>query len=170
MINGKIKLNKVVLALGGNKGNVNEMFKKAIELIKTNIGLVSKSSSLYKTAAWGVTNQPDFINQVIVVETALTPLMLLNVCMQIEKELGRIRTSENRWKERVIDIDVLFYNNELILTPNLEIPHPQLENRKFILIPLVEILPNFIHPKLKKSIKSILRSCSDTLEVELLTD
>lgn len=170
MINGKIKLNKVVLALGGNKGNVNETFKKAIGLIKTNIGLVSKSSSLYKTAAWGVTNQPDFINQIIVVETKMSPTELLGICMKIETLLGRTRNSENRWKERVIDIDILFYNNEIILLPNLEIPHPEIENRKFILVPLVEILPNFIHPKLKKSIKSILNNCSDTLKVVLIMD
>lgn len=170
MISGKNKLNKVVLALGGNKGDVNQTFIETKQFIEKKIGAITKSSSLYKTAAWGISNQPDFINQVIIVETKLNPLELLNACLKTEKELGRVRIPENRWKERVIDIDILFYNNEIILLPNLEIPHPEIENRKFILVSLTEILPNFIHPKLKKSIKSILKSCSDTLKVELLTN
>lgn len=165
MISGKNKLNKVVLSLGGNKGDVFQTFKKVIKAIEEQIGKALKSSSFYKTAAWGITNQPDFINQVIVIETQYNPTSLLDVCMQIEKELGRIRTLENRWKERTIDIDILYYNNEIISLTDLEIPHPQIENRKFILIPLTEIIPDYIHPKRRLSNKALLMRCKDELEV-----
>jgi len=165
MINGKNKLNQVILSLGGNKGDVIQTFIETKQLIEKNIGLISKSSSLYKTAAWGETNQSDFLNQVILVTTNLFPIELLQECMKIEKQLGRVRTDKNRWKERIIDIDILFYNNETITLHDLEIPHPQIANRKFILIPLREISPNLVHPILKKTIKNLEKNCNDKLNV-----
>lgn len=165
MMNGKNKSNQVILSLGGNQGDVVQTFIETKQLIEKNIGLISKSSSLYKTAAWGETNQSDFLNQVILVTTNLFPIELLNKCMEIEKHLGRVRTDKNRWKERIIDIDILFYNNETTTLPNLEIPHPQIANRKFILIPLVEIFPELVHPVLKKTIKNLEKNCNDKLNV-----
>ncbi|PIQ17085.1 MAG: 2-amino-4-hydroxy-6-hydroxymethyldihydropteridine diphosphokinase [Flavobacteriales bacterium CG18_big_fil_WC_8_21_14_2_50_32_9] len=165
MINGKNKLNQVILSLGGNQGDVIQTFIETKQLIEKNIGLISKSSSLYKTAAWGETNQSDFLNQVILVTTNLFPIELLQECMKIEKQLGRVRTDKNRWKERIIDIDILFYNNETITLHDLEIPHPQIANRKFILIPLREISPNLVHPILKKTIKNLEKNCNDKLNV-----
>ncbi|MBW6482278.1 MAG: 2-amino-4-hydroxy-6-hydroxymethyldihydropteridine diphosphokinase [Vicingaceae bacterium] len=165
MMNGKNKSNQVILSLGGNQGDVNQTFIETKQLIEKNIGLISKSSSLYKTAAWGETNQSDFLNQVILVTTNLSPIELLSKCMEIEKHLGRVRTDKNKWRERIIDIDILFYNNETINLPNLEIPHPQITNRKFILIPLREILPDLVHPILKKTIKNLEENCSDKLNV-----
>jgi len=165
MINGKNKLNQVILSLGGNQGDVIQTFIETKQLIEKNIGLISKSSSLYKTAAWGETNQSDFLNHVILVTTNLFPIELLQECMKIEKQLGRVRTDKNRWKERIIDIDILFYNNETITLHDLEIPHPQIANRKFILIPLREISPNLVHPILKKTIKNLEKNCNDKLNV-----
>lgn len=165
MINGKNKTNNVVLSLGGNQGNVIQSFENAISLIEGEIGKLTKSSSLYQTSAWGVHNQPDFLNQVIEITTTLNPTECLNICMEIEKKLGRVRNKTNRWKERVIDIDILFYNEAIISLPDLEIPHPQIPYRKFILIPLMEIMPHFIHPVLKKTIKFLSKSCVDKLDV-----
>ncbi len=142
-----------------------QTFIETKQLIEKNIGLISKSSSLYKTAAWGETNQSDFLNQVILVATNLSPIELLNKCMEIEKHLGRVRTDKNKWRERIIDIDILFYNSETITLPNLEIPHPQIAYRKFILTPLREILPNLVHPILKKTIKNLEKNCNDKLNV-----
>lgn len=154
--------NKVVLGLGGNVGNVQNTLTKCIDLLSCKLGEVQLKSSLYKTKAWGVENQPDFINQVIEIETDLSPTECLTVCQNIEQELGRVRQA--KWHQRTIDIDVLFFNDEIINTPDLKIPHPFIQDRNFVLFPLAEILPNYRHPKLKKTILELKNSCSDNLE------
>ncbi len=154
----------VVLLLGGNIGDTRSYFEKAKELIVESIGNISDQSSLYRSAAWGKTDQPDFLNQVIVVKTKLKPRELLNSVQQIEMTIGRVR--EIKWGERKIDIDILFYDDLEIQETDLIVPHPFIQERKFTLIPLAEVLGNFIHPVTKITINQMLKRCKDPLSVK----
>jgi 2-amino-4-hydroxy-6-hydroxymethyldihydropteridine diphosphokinase len=156
--------NTLLLSLGGNVGDVRKVFAKAINGIESELGEVLKQSSIYKTAAWGVENQPDFLNQVLIVETKLKPLDCLTKVLKLEHDLGRVRSGK-KWEERVIDIDILFYDEKVIDLPNLKVPHPFLHERNFILIPLVEIYSDFVHPQLNKTILELKKMCFDDLEV-----
>jgi 2-amino-4-hydroxy-6-hydroxymethyldihydropteridine diphosphokinase len=156
-------MNKIYLLLGSNMGNSKQQLTKAVKKIKKKIGTVNRLSSLYSTAAWGNTNQPDFLNQVIVATTKLTAAQTIQTILIIEKEMGRIRTKKNA--PRIIDIDILFFNKEIINTKNLTVPHPQLQNRNFVLVPLNQLSPNLKHPVLNKTIHQLLRVCSDKLTV-----
>tara|TARA_R110001592_G_scaffold178589_3_gene419722 strand:- start:1973 stop:2485 length:513 start_codon:yes stop_codon:yes gene_type:complete len=156
--------NRLILSLGGNVGNVRAVFKNAINQIPSELGEVLKQSSIYKTAAWGVENQPDFLNQVLIVKTKYTPKDCLAKLLNLELDLGRIRNGK-KWEERVIDIDILFYNSEIIDLPSLKIPHPFVHERNFILIPLAEIYGNFVHPQLNKTILDLRKESIDRLQV-----
>lgn len=155
--------NGIYLLLGGNLGDVSNTFKTAKHLLISNNVNVVKNSSLYKTAAWGNTAQPDFLNQVLQVETSLHPDALLKLILEIEHQIGRKR--KEKWGPRVIDIDILYYNQEIIRQANLQIPHPEIENRKFALLPLSEIAGDFIHPENKKSQQWLLAHSKDNLPV-----
>ncbi len=157
-------MNKTYLLLGSNIGNSRQQLLTAIKNIAKQIGNVSRQSSLYATAAWGNTNQPDFLNQVIVVETMLTALQTIDVILNIENKMGRVRTIKNA--PRIIDIDILFFNKERIAEKRLVVPHPQIENRRFVLIPLNELSPNFKHSVSHKTIHQLLHDCNDTLDVK----
>jgi len=161
-------MNEVFLLLGGNIGDRNNYLNKAKEKIENSIGKIIKHSSIYETAAWGVTNQADFLNQVIVCKTSLNAKDCLKVSQSIEIELERIR--HKKWSERTIDIDILYFNNEIIYSNELIVPHPEIPNRRFTLIPLTEINPNKIHPSLKHSQKQLLENCFDKMEVKIFTD
>ena len=137
-------MNKVYLLLGSNKQNPKKKLAKAKLLINTQIGKIDRQSSIYETAAWGYTNQPNFLNQVVILQSAFTPSEILQKILTIEKKMGRVRTIKNA--PRSIDIDILFYNKEIIKDENLQVPHPLLQQRKFVLTPLNELLPNFKHP------------------------
>ena len=156
-------MNKVYLSIGGNLGKRRANLAKAVFLINQQIGSVITVSSLYKTKAWGVENQPDFLNQVLIVETRLSPEQVLATALAIETKMGRKR--ERKWYTRLIDIDVLFYGQEVIKTDNLTLPHPFLQDRNFVLVPLAEIAPDYIHPILKKYVKELLNTCPDGLAV-----
>ena len=158
-------MNKLILSLGGNKGNVATTFLHVENDISNEIGKILKSSSSYKTAAWGNTNQPDFLNKVIKVATDLSVEECLHKVLLIEKKWGRIRTYK-KWEARTIDIDILFYNDLILNKKQLIVPHPYLQDRKFVLIPLVEILPDYNHPLLNKSLKVLLEKCVDVLDVQ----
>ena len=157
--------NTVVLSLGGNIGDVKEVFNQATISLNENVGELVSKSSIYQTKAWGVENQPDFLNQVLVCSTKLSPDSVLEICLSTENLLGRDRTGKEKWQERIIDIDVLFYESEIIKTHNLTIPHPLLHKRNFILFPLTEIFPDFIHPTLNKTVNELKKSCEDKLQV-----
>ena len=159
-------MNTCYLLLGGNLGDKEKNLKQAIVLLEQKLGSTAKKSSIFITAAWGNTNQPPFYNQAISINTVLSPLDLLKEILKIEEQIGRKRTND-KWQERIIDIDILFYNNEVIELPELKIPHPFIQDRKFVLIPMNEIAPDFIHPVLKKTIKQLLWECKDNLEVRL---
>ena len=156
-------MNKVYLLLGSNKQNPKKKLAKAKLLINAQIGKIDRQSSIYETAAWGYTNQTNFLNQVVILQSAFTPSEILQKILTIEKKMGRVRTIKNA--PRSIDIDILFYNKEIIKDENLQVPHPLLQQRKFVLTPLNELLPNFKHPVLKKSIHHLLRICKDKLSV-----
>lgn len=157
-------MNKTYLLLGSNMGNSKMRLSKAISLIHKQIGKTLRQSSLYTTAAWGNTKQPDFLNQVIIIETKLSAEQTMQSILSIEKKMGRIRTVKNA--PRIIDIDILFFNKEIILQDDLIIPHPQIKNRRFVLVPLNELSPNFKHPVLKKTIHKLFIHCPDKLNVK----
>lgn len=152
------------LLLGSNLGDRELLLEKAIKLIDQKIGKIFAKSSIYETAAWGKTDQPNFLNLALGVETTLSPLELLNTLLVIEEKLGRMR--DVKWGARLIDIDIIFYSNEVVdLGEKLKIPHLEMQNRRFVLKPLAEISPNFIHPILKKTILELLENLNDGLDV-----
>jgi 2-amino-4-hydroxy-6-hydroxymethyldihydropteridine diphosphokinase len=144
-------------------GNREENLLKAQKLIDKKVGKVHSKSSIYETAAWGITEQNAFLNQVLEIETVFSPDAVLHLLLKIEKNMGRIR--EIKWGERSIDIDVLYYYNEIISNENLVVPHPFIQERKFVLVPLCEIAPVFIHPRLKQSNLELLEKCQDSGEI-----
>ncbi|HMJ48610.1 MAG TPA: 2-amino-4-hydroxy-6-hydroxymethyldihydropteridine diphosphokinase, partial [Ferruginibacter sp.] len=133
-------------------------------LISKRIGLIKRKSHLYNTAPWGNINQPDFLNQVLIVSTRLPALETMKAILAIEEKIGRVRTVKNA--PRIIDIDILFFDKDIINESILTVPHPALANRMFVLVPLNELSPAFIHPVLKKSIHYLLKNCPDTLGVK----
>lgn len=157
-------MNQAYLLTGGNMGNRRENLAKAFESIKKDCGPVLKASSIYETAAWGKNDQPSFLNQVLEIEMALTPPQLLKTILHIEEKIGRVR--QEKYGPRIIDIDILLFNDEVHQLPMLKIPHPQLQNRRFVLAPLAEIAPDLIHPVLKKTIAELLAICPDKLAVK----
>ena len=161
-------MNTGFLLLGGNLGNREKMLKDASALLERDTGAIINSSSVYETAAWGVTGQPDFLNQVLVVETALTCRQLLHKVQQIELLLGRKRCE--KWHARTIDIDILYFNEEVIDQPDLKVPHPEMHRRNFTLHPLAEVAPFFVHPLLQQNSLQLLKTSPDGLPVSRLTD
>lgn len=156
-------MNTTYLLLGSNMGNSRQQLLQAKKNIQQQIGKIIRQSNLYSTAAWGNTPQPDFLNQVIIVQTKLTAAQTMQSILTIEKKMGRIRNKKN--DPRIIDIDILFYNKEIIDNSNLIVPHPQLQNRNFVLVPLNQLSPNFKHPVLNKTIHQLLRNSPDKLTV-----
>lgn len=147
---------KIVLAFGSNLGDREEYILAAYRLLEEELGVLIKKSSFIETPAWGFESDNSFINSVAVFETQKTPYEALEICNRIEKELGRQRNSLHKgYQNRTIDIDILFYEDIVLDTPTLKIPHPLIEERDFVLIPLKEILPNLLHPILKKEIRDI---------------
>lgn len=160
-------MNVTYLCLGGNIGDREKALQLALFEINLLIGVITAESGIYETEAWGVENQQAYLNQCIEVKTELNPNELIQKLLHIEKELGRERTESETYEPRTIDIDILFYNQEIIDSKQLTIPHPRLHLRKFVLIPLSDICPNYLHPILNKTIFNILSDCEDHSEVKL---
>lgn len=154
-------MNKAILLIGGNLGDRTGHLQQAVEQIDKQVGKVEKISSLYETAAWGHVEQPDYLNQAILVSTGMDARTLLQTVLAIEHNIGRIR--RQKWGARVIDIDIIFYNDAIINEPDLKIPHPQMQFRQFVLVPLKEIIPDWQHPVLHQSVSTLLENCTDTL-------
>lgn len=158
----------VYLSIGSNSGDrlANLQHITSRLTMREDIDLI-QASSFYETEPWGEKNQPWFLNAVLQIKTQLTPTELLNVCQDIEAKLGRNREKEAHWGERPADIDILFYDKEIILGNNLSIPHKHLHERAFVLVPLLEIAPNFIHPALNKSTEELYDDLNSPEEVFL---
>lgn len=156
----------IFLLLGTNQGDRDQHLLMARQLIIENIGKIIHFSSCYKTAAWGNTDQPEFYNQVIEVETNFSAQNLLAGILRIEELMGRKRLE--KWGPRIIDIDLLFFKNHIINDSTLNLPHPGIPHRRFTLVPLAEIAPEFEHPVLHKNIRTLLTECTDTLPVALV--
>jgi 2-amino-4-hydroxy-6-hydroxymethyldihydropteridine diphosphokinase len=160
-------MNVTYLCLGGNIGDREKALSHAIQKISEQVGDIQAKSTIYETEAWGVENQQAYLNQCIKVKTDLKATELIDVLLLIEKELGRERTINQIYEPRTIDIDILFYNNDIINESKLLVPHPRLHVRKFVLIPLEEIASNYLHPLLNKTIFNLLSECEDTSDVKL---
>jgi 2-amino-4-hydroxy-6-hydroxymethyldihydropteridine diphosphokinase len=156
-------MNTVYIQLGSNIGERKSYIAKSMDQIEENIGKIIIESSIFETIPWGNENQNNFLNSVIKINTTLDAFRVLKKSQEIENNLGRERVE--KWGERTIDIDILFYNNEIINTTKLNIPHPFIQKRKFVLVPLSEIAPNYIHPTLKKNISTLLSECKDNQKV-----
>ena len=161
-------MDNVYLLIGGNLGNRVENLENAVKLIGTRAGKITRSSRIFETAAWGITDQNPFLNQALELDTPYEAKMLLDILLEIELELGRIRAQKNG--PRLIDIDILFYGSDIISEPGLTIPHPLLQERRFALAPLNDINPGFMHPLFKKTIKQLLEECKDPLDAAPFSD
>lgn len=156
-------MNNAYLLIGGNLGDRLVNLQNAIQQIEMHVGKIISSSAIYETAAWGFTEQPPFFNQALQVQTHLSPTELMQQLLVIEKSLGRERLIP--LGPRSIDIDIIFYNNEIIQNDLVTIPHPRMEQRNFVLIPLNEIAPHFIHPLLDIPTCTLLKQCKDQSHV-----
>ncbi len=156
-------MNTVYILTGGNLGDRSVNMETAQKFLSGEIGKIERSSLVYETAAWGNNNQPDFYNQVHIIKTTLTAREIMKEILTIEERMGRKRTFKNA--ARLIDIDILFFNDEIINIPGLIIPHAEITNRRFVLEPLNELSPKMIHPMLNKTMSELLSTCSDNLKV-----
>ncbi len=159
-------MNKVYLLTGGNMGNRQAMLEQAKNRIQKEIGVISAWSEIYETAAWGKADQPSFLNQALETTALLSAREVLSGVLSIEAKMGRFR--QEKFGPRIIDIDILLYNNAIINEPGLIIPHARLAGRRFALTPLAEIAPDYVHPILKETIGTLLLNCKDELPVKKL--
>lgn len=151
----------VYFSLGSNLGDRRKNIATAIEEISTNIGRVNKTSSIFESEPIGDKSHPKYLNCCVSAFSGLTPNQIMQKCLKIETKLGRVR-GEEKWAPRTIDIDIVFYSDKVVSTPILTVPHPAAHKRLFVLMPMAEIAPDYIHPKLKKSVWQLLNECSDT--------
>ena len=158
-----MKKQTAFLLLGANLGDRKSNLEKAAHWIEKRIGFIKAKSALYETKPWGKPDQPDFLNQVLLLETDQSPGHLLKTALTIEHEMGRIR--KEKWGARLIDIDLLYVGNQIVHSEALTLPHPGIAHRRFVLEPLAELAPDFIHPVLNKSHLQLLTECVDTLIV-----
>jgi 2-amino-4-hydroxy-6-hydroxymethyldihydropteridine diphosphokinase len=162
-------MSDVYFSIGSNLGDRKISLEKAVFYIEKIIGKIIKTSSVFESEPWGVDYKEKYLNQVLLCQTILSPVSVLNEILKIEKLIGR-KKREVKYESRIIDIDILFYDNQCINTKSLVVPHPLLHKRKFVLAPLNEINNKFIHPIFNKSIKQLLNKCSDNLKLEKINN
>ena len=155
-----IKKKLFFLSIGSNLGDKFANIKTALRFLDSKVGQIKSMSSIYETKSLGF-DGPDFFNLCVSIETEFSPKKLLDKLLKIEILMGRIRTDQRKLISRKIDMDILFYDNEIILSKKLQIPHPRLQNRNFVLYPMIEIAPNLEHPVLKIKISTIFKKSSD---------
>jgi 2-amino-4-hydroxy-6-hydroxymethyldihydropteridine diphosphokinase len=157
-------MKKVFLGIGTNLGDRERNLEETVAKIKEYIGPVLNLSSVYETEPWGFESENQFLNMVVEVETKQSPSGVLGAILMIEAFLGRTREG-NQYTSRVIDIDILLYEDNVVDEVSLKIPHPLMGERRFVIVPLCEIAPDLVHPVLKKSIASLLESCKDKSKI-----
>ena len=157
-------MNRAYLLTGGNLGDRNQNLTTAREFISKQCGEIIAASSLYETAAWGNTDQPAFLNQALEIVISLNARQLIRRLLKVETMMGRVR--EEKYGPRIIDIDILLFNDEKHNYQLLKLPHPEMQNRRFALLPLAEIAPDIVHPVLNKTITELLKECKDELSVK----
>ena len=157
-------MNTAYLLIGGNLGDRAAYLQMALTKIADTCGNITNTSSIYETAAWGNTDQPSFYNQAVVVSSTLSPEALMDQLLAIEHEMGRVR--DQKYGPRTIDLDILMIDGLVFNTDKLTIPHPQMHNRRFALLPMAEVAPTLTHPILDQSIEDLLQNCPDTLDVQ----
>lgn len=148
------------ISIGSNAGNRDQNIELSLQMIQEKIGRIVSQSHVYESQSWGYEGQ-NFLNLTVLVKTALKPVEILNANQVIEKEMGRIKIP-GRYTDRTIDLDILFYEDLVLNTEKLSIPHPHLQNRLFVLIPLMDISPDFTHPVFHKNIQQLREECADT--------
>jgi len=163
LLETKNKKHTAYLLIGSNMGNTAENLQNAIHQIETNCGFIYKKSTLYKTAAWGNVEQPEFLNQALVLKTDMSAKKLMKQLLHIERLMGRERTT--KMGPRIIDLDIILMDETVVFSDFLTLPHPHLQDRKFVLLPMAEIAANAFHPILNKTIGQLLTECTDDLEV-----
>lgn len=156
-------MHKAYILLGSNRGRRKDYLNKAKRLVQTYAGTILKESSIYETAAWGKTDQKAFLNQVIVITTDLVAEKLMQSLLDIEQQLGRIRTE--KFGPRTIDLDILFFDELVMKSKLVTLPHPAIQDRRFVLVPLAELSPRKVHPVYKQTVTALLKKCTDTLAV-----
>ena len=152
-------MSKVYLSIGSNKGNRSELINKAIDEIEKKVGIILSRSNIYQSKSWGFDSN-DFYNLCLLIDTDIMPKSLLINLKKIEKSMGR-EDIDGSYSDRFIDIDILFYDNIITDLEDLKIPHPKIEIRKFVLVPMLEIADDYVHPILNKTIKELDNDCSD---------
>ena len=158
-------MNHVYLLLGSNLGDSKSFIDKASDLIFKNIGKMIKESSLYESPPWGFTHENSFLNKVLFIETDFKAHEVLDECQKIERKMGRVRKKTSEYQAREIDVDILFFNNDIIQTEQLIVPHPRIEERRFTLLPLCEVTEHFVHPVSLLPLIYLLKECNDNSKV-----
>ncbi len=156
---------QVILSLGSNQGNRLEAIQSCIDLIHSEVATVVKVSKVYETPAWGFESEP-FYNVAILIHTSKSAQKILNQVLKVEKNLGRVRSKDSGYQARIIDVDIIAFDEEIISTENLQVPHPLMQNRKFVLQPMLDLGLNWEHPILKKSISQLFVQTEDTSEIK----
>ncbi len=163
-----LDVKKAYLLLGSNLGDRQLYLARACALIADEVGEVFEQSAIYETEAWGKTDQPGFLNMALAVNTTFSPLELLHKVLEIEQKLGRVR--HEKWGARLIDIDIIFYGDEIVdIKDELQIPHPEMQRRKFVLQPLAAIAPDLVHPVLRQTMTELLGQLADSLSVKIIS-
>jgi 2-amino-4-hydroxy-6-hydroxymethyldihydropteridine diphosphokinase len=159
----------LAISIGTNIGNKNRNIEKALELIRIKIGSIISVSSIYETEPWGFKSEHWFYNAVCLAETEFSPQDVMKQLLSMEQSMGRIRNLSKEYKNRIIDLDILFFDDEIINLDTLKIPHPHLHERLFVLKPLNEVCPEWNHPVFKKTVKQLLSECEDKQDVRKMS-
>ncbi|MBE6333384.1 MAG: 2-amino-4-hydroxy-6-hydroxymethyldihydropteridine diphosphokinase [Odoribacter sp.] len=156
----------LLLLLGGNSGDRLALLRNALAMIEERIGVIKGCSSVYETEPWGFECSDSFYNVAAFVDTELSGEEALDIALNIEQELGRVRSSRQRYGSRTMDIDIILCGDQIINTDRLQVPHPRMCERRFVLVPAVELMPDYVHPIRNLTLSTLLANCSDNLEVK----